>query len=74
MGKKELKKILKANINLAGLISDSIDGIVEPALKKVVADSPNKIDDIIMAALYQPLENELKKQIVANLDWDKIIP
>ena len=69
----KIKDLLKKNINIKGLVSDAIDGIVEPALKAAVEKSDNKIDDLIMNALYPLVELEIKKQIEANLDWDKIL-
>lgn len=71
--KSQIKEVLKKNLNLAGLISDSIDGIAEPALRAAIAATDTKVDDIVLAALYQPLEDELKKIIVAQLDWDKLL-
>lgn len=68
------KLILKKNVNLVGLIHDSIDGIGEPALREAVAKSGTKVDDIVLAALYQPLEDELKKLIAEHLEWEKLIP
>jgi len=73
MDKEKIKEILEKNINLSGLINDAIDGIAEPALREAVKKSSNKIDDIVLAALYQPLEDELKKLVADNLNWEKLI-
>ena len=59
--KKELLKILADNVNLKGIAYDMIDEVLEEALKKVVADSSNPFDDMLMASVYPILEKEVKK-------------
>jgi len=56
-------KIVKKNINIGGIAFDIIDEVLEEALKKVVADSSNKLDDMLMASIYPLLEKELKALI-----------
>ena len=71
--KTELLKLLVENINLKGLANGIIDEVIEVALKKVVADSSNPIDDVVMASLWPLLEKELKKLIDENLDLAAIL-
>jgi len=61
--KEKLIALLLENINLEGMSNALIDGVLEPALKKVVADSANTLDDMAMAAIYPVLEKELKEYI-----------
>lgn len=63
MEKEVIYKILKDNINVTGLVIDSLDQILEPALKKVVDDSSNVFDDMLYASVYPILKKELKEQI-----------
>ena len=71
--KKELLKILADNVNLKGIAYDMIDEVLEEALKKVVADSSNPFDDMLMASVYPILEKEVKKLIDEHLDLDKLL-
>lgn len=61
--KEKALKILKDNVNLQGIAFDVIDDVLEEALKKVVADSSNPFDDMLMASVYPVLEKELKELI-----------
>lgn len=56
-------EIVKKNINLGGLVADTLDEVLEPALKKVVEKTENKFDDALMATLYPLLEKEIKELI-----------
>ena len=69
----ELLQVLIKSIDLKGLANGIVDEVVEVALKKVVADSTNPIDDVIMASLWPVLEIELKKLIEENLDLATIL-
>lgn len=62
-----IKKILLDNIKLDGLAFAIIDEALEPALKKVVAESENKLDDMLMASIYPVLEEKLKEVISEKL-------
>ena len=73
MDKKKLVEILFKNFNYKGLIFDALDEALEPALKKVVEDSSNPFDDMLMASVYPILEKELKEYIEKNLDLKEII-
>lgn len=73
MDKKKLVEILFKNFNYKGLIFDVLDEALEPALKKVVEDSSNPFDDMLMASVYPILEKELKEYIEKNLDLKEII-
>ena len=70
---EKLKKILIASIDLKGLANGLVDEVLEEALKKIVADSSNTVDDMLMAAIYPVLEAELKKVIEAKLDLEKML-
>ncbi len=69
--KDQILAIVKKNINVPGVINDSIDGIGEPLLRAAVAKSETKIDDILLAALYQPLEDEIKARLKAL--WEGLL-
>ena len=68
--KDDLLNLVIEHINVPGLLNGVIDEILEPALLDAVAQSENKIDDLIVAALYPVLEAEVKKQI--QKIWDGI--
>lgn len=68
--KSDLLGIFKNNVNVPGLAADLIDGIGEPALRAAVAKSETKLDDIVLMALYQPLEDEIKKLIKQK--WEEL--
>ena len=64
----KVKALAKASFNLKGFSHGVIDEILEEALKKVVADSSNPFDDILMASVYPVLEAELKKKLDELID------
>jgi hypothetical protein len=66
--KKTQFAILKKNINLGGLIADQLDLALEPALDKVVADTANPFDDMLKAAVYPTLREELQKLIEKHVN------
>lgn len=72
MDKKKLATILTSNveikINLKGIFDGLIDEIAEPALKEAVEKSETKMDDLVVATLYQPLEDLLKKYAHEGID------
>ena len=68
--KSDLLGIFKKNVNVPGLAGDLIVGVVEPALRAAVEKSETKIDDIVVAALYPLLEEELKKLIKQK--WEEL--
>ena len=63
----DIKKVLLDAIDLEKLVAGLLVEGLEPALKKVVADSSNPVDDAIMAMVYPPLKNELQKLIAAEV-------
>ena len=63
----DVKKILLDCIDLEKLAAELIELGLEPALKKVVADSSNLVDDAILAMVYPPLKLELHKLIAAEV-------
>lgn len=69
--KKKFVDIVLKNVNLPGLLFDTIDEVLEPALDKIVADSKNPFDDMAKASLYPLLEKELKE--LAQKKYDEFI-
>lgn len=69
--KGDLLKIVHGNVNVPGLFNGLVDGVAEPALRAAIAKSESKIDDILVAALYQPLEDEIKKLVKEK--WDSLL-
>lgn len=63
MNKNQILGIVKKNINLGGLAADLLDEALEPALQKVVDDSSNPYDNMLMVSAYPILEKELKIKI-----------
>ena len=63
----DIKKILLDSIDLEKLAIGLIAEGLEPALKKVVEDSSNKVDDAVFAMVYPPLKLELHKFIAAEV-------
>lgn len=61
--KEDLLSIVKKNIDVPGLVNDTIDQVLEPALRAAVAKSETKIDDVLVGALYQLLEDAVKEEI-----------
>jgi hypothetical protein len=53
------KLILESKVKDLPMLA--IELALEPALKRVVLDSTNPVDDAIMAMVYPPLRAELKK-------------
>lgn len=68
---KDLKAILKDNLNAPGLVGDLMDEMLKPALDKVVADTSNSLDDALMMALYPTLSAALK--VEAAKQWEKLL-
>jgi len=63
----DIKKILLDAIDLEKLAVGLIEQALEPALKKVVADSSNLVDDAVFAMVFPPLKLELHKFIAAEV-------
>jgi hypothetical protein len=63
----DIKKVLLDSIDLEKLVEGLIVEGLEPALKKVVADSSNLVDDAIFAMVYPPLKLELHRFIAAEV-------
>lgn len=66
--KEKLVKILLENVNVSGIAFALIDDVLEEALQKVVDDSTNTVDDMLMAAIYPILEKELKELLQKKID------
>lgn len=60
-----IKSILESKVESLPVLA--VDLFVEPALKKLVADSSNPIDDAIFAMVYPPLKAELEKMLIEAL-------
>lgn len=63
----DIKKILLDSIDLEKLAVSLIEQGLEPALKEVVKDSSNLVDDAVFAMVYPPLKLELHKFIAAEV-------
>lgn len=66
MNAESIKLILESKVQELPLVA--IELLVEPALKKVVEDSSNPVDDTIFAMVYPPLKLELHKAIAKLLE------
>lgn len=71
--KKELLNVLVKSIDLKVMANGLLDEVLEEALKKVVADTSNPIDDMVMATLWPVLEKEVKALIEEKLDLEKLL-
>lgn len=67
-----LKDAVKKNLNLSGFFSDIVDKVADPALRAAVAQSPNPIDDVVVAALAPLLEKALKDLVSQEIA--KLLP
>lgn len=70
MEKEVVKALLESKVE--GLPVLAIDLFVEPALKKVVEDSSNPVDNAIFAMVFPPLKAELEKMIKEALEKLKV--
>lgn len=61
-----VKQILESKVEELPIVA--IELLVEPALKKVVEDSSNPVDDAVFAMVYPPLKLELHKAIAKLLE------
>jgi len=59
----KLKAIAIKNLNVGGMLMDTMDEILKPALDKMVLDSANPYDDMAVAALYPVLDKAIKEKI-----------
>jgi hypothetical protein len=64
------KAILESKVEELPMLA--IDLVVEPALKKVVEDSSNPVDDAIFAMVYPPLKLELHKALAKLIEGLKV--
>lgn len=60
------KQILESKVEDLPILA--VELALEPALKKVVADSTNPVDDAIFAMVYPPLKVELHKALAKLID------
>ena len=68
LDKKQLLGIVMKNLDISGLLADLLDEVLEPVLKKFVADTANPYDDMLLAAIYPVLEKELKEKLKELID------
>jgi len=66
MDKEKLIAIISKNINIGGLFADALDELLEPALKKIVADTENTFDDALMA-VYPMLSEQIKLMVAEEI-------
>ena len=66
--KKMMMEIVKKNINITGLVFDSMDQVLKPVLDDFVKDSSNPYDDMLIAALYPVLDKEIKAKVKELVD------
>lgn len=63
----DIKKVLLNSIDLEKLVEGLLIEGLEPAFKKLVADSASPIDDAVFAMVYPPLKLELHKFVAAEV-------
>lgn len=68
---KGVKTILKEGVLLPKIFGEVLDEVLEPALQKLVASTETPLDDVLMAAIYPPLEKELKA--LATKLWEDLL-
>ena len=68
---EKVKASVLKNLDVPAVVADMMDDILEPALKKIVKDSSNALDDVLMAAIYPTLENEVKAMAVKY--WEVLL-
>lgn len=68
MSPEQKKEILESKVEDLPIVA--VELALEPAFKKVVADSANPVDDAVFAMVYPPLKIEmvkLLKEMIAKL-------
>jgi len=63
----DVKKVVLDSIDFEKLVTGLLVEGLEPALKKVVEDSSNPVDNAIFAMVYPPLKEEIKKLILEKV-------
>lgn len=61
--KDKLLVIAKSNVNVPGIVDQILDEVLEEAIKEAVKKTETVIDDLVAAALYQPLEDVIKAKV-----------
>ena len=64
---EELKAALLKNINVRGFVVDMLDGVIKKSLDKVVANTSNNFDNIMLESMYPALREELVRMIDEKL-------
>jgi hypothetical protein len=63
MDGKEVVKLVLKSIDEKALVAGVLEQILEPALKKLVADTTNPFDDALYAMAYPQLKTFLMEEI-----------
>jgi len=59
------------HINVPGIVEDALKESLKPALLKLVQSTDNPFDDVLMAALYEPMQLAINSQVKES--WDKAL-
>ena len=70
--KNRILKMVVKYFNIKGFMSEMVTEIADEALEKVVQGSINPMDNMVKAALWPVLEEEIQKLIEEKLDLAKI--
>jgi len=64
-------EIAVKRIDVPGMVKDIMDSVLEPALDKFVADTDNKYDDMLKAALLPMLKLTVQEEV--EKAWAKLM-
>jgi len=67
----KVKKAVYEKLDVPGLMGEMLDEVLGPALDKVVKSTSNPFDDILKAAVYPELSNQLKNLFKDK--WDELM-
>lgn len=68
--KDQVLASVMANMNVPGLVEDLLDEVLRDALKEVVADTQNTLDDSILEVAYPLITPILKRRLQEK--WDEL--
>jgi hypothetical protein len=60
---KDLGKVVLKSIDEKALVAGALESVLEPALKKLVADTTNPFDDALLAMVYPQLKAYLLEEV-----------
>lgn len=66
-GKQLVKDVVVANVNLEGMASSLIDGVVEVAIMKAVEKTKTPLDNMAVQALWPKVEEEIKELVAKKI-------